>query len=117
MLADQILAKVEKAEEFLQMAEFAIDLSAWDAACSLLCTAAIHASDALIMSAGAVMQGRAEHNAAVAVLGRTVGKDAGSQLAFVLRYKAKSQYEARRCSRVEAAECLKRVTRLVERAR
>lgn len=110
------LAKVSKSEEFLLVASFAFEGGTYDAAASLAVSAAINASDALCAMRGRVPSGR-DHQDAVQSLRRNGFQQASNILARVLAIKQKSQYSARRVSRSEADDAVKRAERLLELAK
>lgn len=112
-----VAAKVAKAEEFLLMAEIAIDLNAYDAAVSLAVSAAINASDAMILAAGGVVPSGQEHATAARTLGRLAGSDAANQLNRALSLKSRAQYEIRRCTATDAAKAQQAAERLVNKSK
>jgi len=116
-LRAQIASKVAKAEQFLLLADVAVGSECWDAGCSLVASAAISASDALIMAAGGLIPSREEHARAAKTLSDLTDASMGRQLHTALKTKSKSQYDSARCSQKEAEEGLKAATRLVERAK
>lgn len=98
-------------------AELLMDVQTYDAIVSLCASAAINASDALLVGSGGALRSRADHHEAVTALRRLVGEDAARQLQAVLRVKNKAQYEPRRCNAADASMALKRASRLVNLAK
>lgn len=118
MTADDIVrAKVAKAKDFLAAAEIMEDIDAYDAAVSLAISAAINASDALVLDFSGSMPSGQDHHGAIALLKRATDRDTARQLDYVLNLKSKAQYAVQRCTAVEAAEVLKRAKRLVTKSR
>lgn len=111
-----VATKLAKAEEFQLLAGLAVD-QYYDAAVSLAATAAINASDALIVLSGGAIPGRQEHQAAVKVLRSRVNAAAANHLAGALRQKSKSQYSAQQCSSKEAEEAVLHSGRLLDQLR
>jgi HEPN domain-containing protein len=112
-----VRAKVAKASEFLLFADFAVSEKAWDVACSLSASAAINASDALIVALGGAIPSRDEHAGAVRTLSRLADTNAGRQLVAALKTKSKSQYEMSSCTESNAQAAMKAAERLVTRAK
>lgn len=113
----RVQTKIRKAEEFLASAELVRDLGAFDATVSLGSSAAINASDALIVGSAGRLPSVREHSEAVTLLRRATDRDTAAQLLFVLGLKNKAQYELRRCTSIEADAVLKRATRLVNKSK
>ena len=116
-LSAAIAAKIQKAEQFQVMAEIAIDLESYDAACSLAASAAINSSDAIIMQAGLPAPSGRDHQSAVKVLRSVGGNVAAQQLSLILGTKTKSQYGVARCTAAEALEAVKRSGRILDRSK
>lgn len=114
---DIVRAKVAKAKDFLAAAEIMRELDAYDAAVSLAVSAAIHASDALVLDFSGIMPSGQDHHSAIALLKSATDRDTGRQLDYVLNLKSKAQYAVQRCTASEAAEVLKRAKRLVEKSK
>jgi uncharacterized protein (UPF0332 family) len=112
-----VAAKVAKAADFLLMAEIADELGSYDAAVSLAVSAAINASDALILAAGGVVPSGDDHAVAERSLSRLAGPDAAKQLSRALRLKSQAQYQIRRCTAAEAAKVLQAAERLVNKSK
>jgi hypothetical protein len=68
--SDATSAKLEKAAEFLMMAEFAFDGGCYDAAVSLAVSAGINASDALCLDRLGLLPSNQEHAEAARVLSK-----------------------------------------------
>ncbi len=115
---DQLVtAKLAKAEEFLEVAKLVVD-SAHDAATSLAVSAAINASDVILIRAtGTAPTGAGAHAEAVKSLSRAGFPTAAKQLSRQLHYKNPAQYLARRLMRSEADQAITRAERLIEQAR
>lgn len=110
-------AHLEKAEEFLEAAKFCYDLDLWDAAASNAVSAAINASDALILQHGAAPPRGQDHAQAVTVLRRVVDADASRQLHRALSHKNRAQYDSVRSTASQADEAIRVAGRLVDKAK
>jgi len=114
---DIVRAKVAKAKDFLAGAEIMLDLRAYDAAVSLAISAAINASDALVLDFENILPSGKDHHRAIALLKSATDRDTGRQLEYVLNLKSKAQYAVQRCTASEAEEVLKRAKRLVGKSK
>ncbi|MDO4027059.1 HEPN domain-containing protein [Clavibacter michiganensis] len=109
-----VASKIQKAREFLEAASLLAD-SSHNASVSLSASAAINASDALILfNTGSYPTG-SEHTRAVTVLRKVVDNNAAIQLSRALLYKTKAQYALGTCSLAEAESALKSAERLVQK--
>jgi hypothetical protein len=110
-----IRTKIEKARQFLDMAELAGD-AYFDAAASLAVSAAINASDALsVLAKGSYLTGD-NHDEAAVWLRKAGFQTASKHLARALAYKSKAQYSAARCTEKDAADAIKHARRLLDEA-
>lgn len=104
--------KLLKSRRFLDYAE-ASEGEYPDVTISLSASAAINASDALLLANGASTLANEEHIRAVGRL-RSLGlKSAAGHLAGALVNKSKAQYSERECSAREASEALKHAQRIL----
>jgi hypothetical protein len=110
-------AKIQKSEQFQVMAEVAVDLKAYDAACSLAVSAGINASDAAIMQGGSPRPAGSDHSSAVSLLRRIAGNSTAQQLSGLLRVKNRAQYDVTRCTMADATEAVKRSGRLLDKSK
>ncbi|WP_146243509.1 hypothetical protein [Curtobacterium sp. MCLR17_034] len=108
-----VRVKRAKAEEFQFLASLAVG-QYHDAAASLAASAAINASDALIVHKGGAIPNRQDHQAAVKILRRLVDGRAAGHLAGALRMKSKSQYSATHCTDKEAHDAVLHSGRLLD---
>jgi hypothetical protein len=110
-------AKLAKAEEFLMVAGVA-ETDAPSATVSLAITAGILASDVILLRATRTAPtGAASHEEAVGLLRGAGYASASSQLQRLVAGKTPIQYRARAATAAEAADAIKRATRLVDAAR
>ncbi|WP_456285852.1 HEPN domain-containing protein [Microbacterium sp. JZ70] len=116
-LSAAVRLKLDKADEFLLMAELALETDSFDAAVSLAVSASINASDALIMRTGGAIPRGPAHDTAVTTLRRLVDRHASQQLARALNFKNKSQYDLKRCTRADAEEVLRAAERLISKGK
>ena len=98
-------------------AELMLELEAYDAVVSLAASAAINASDALILDFSETMPSGKDHHGAIALLKRATDRDTARQLEYVLNLKPKAQYAVSGCTVIEATEALKRAKRLVTKSK
>jgi hypothetical protein len=111
--SDAAALKLDKATEFLLMAEFALEGECFDAAASLAVSAAINGGDALCLARLGVLPNGQNHDEATRIL-RGAGFDQASVLlGRTLAIKYKAQYSASRCSRRDAESAVKRAQRMI----
>jgi uncharacterized protein (UPF0332 family) len=110
-------AHLAKAEEFLQGAQFCFDLELWDAAASNAVSAAINASDVLILRGGGAPPSGQDHAQASVVLRRMGYADEANQLNRALRHKKRAQYDSARSTATHADEAIRMAERLVDKAK
>jgi hypothetical protein len=108
-----------KARQFLTDADRAIADGHHDTALLLSVHSAISAADAVTVSLGQVRSSDPDHSRAVALLKQVVGdspdvEDKARQLAGLIAVKNQVEYESRRTRPDEAADGVKRSTRLVD---
>ncbi|MFE0174297.1 HEPN domain-containing protein [Streptomyces sp. NPDC059002] len=110
------LAKLQKAEEFLTVADTALACEFFDAAVSLSVSAAINGSDVLcIEMLGRYSTGKS-HDEALSLLRRcgVAGTSVSRHLQKILKLKSKAQYSPARCRRKEAEDTYKQAERLID---
>lgn len=117
MTAAMIELHLAKAMEFLQAAQFCFDLELWDAAASNAVSAAINASDALILKGGGTVPRGQDHSEAATVLKRVVDAETARQLKRVLSHKNRAQYGSARSTVAQADEAIRMADRLVDKAK
>jgi hypothetical protein len=108
--------KMAKAAEFLEVADVALAGDCYDSAVSLSASAAINAADALCLHSFGRYSTSQGHDDAVVFVGRAgvIGRSVATQLSRILAVKNKAQYANARCSPREAADAVKRATRIVD---
>ncbi|QQM42008.1 HEPN domain-containing protein [Streptomyces liliifuscus] len=109
-------AKLQKAEEFLTVADTALSCDFFDAAISLSVSAAINGADVLCIEVlGRYSTGKS-HDEAFSLLRQcgVAGTAVSRQLQKALKLKSKSQYSTARCRRREAEETYKHAERLID---
>lgn len=109
--------KLDKAAEFLLSAELIREAECFDAAVSLAVSAAINASDAAIVLCGGQIPRGSSHDAAVTVLRKSVDEVAARQLARVLSFKNKAQYDVKRCTRADAEDAIRAAERVLSKSK
>ncbi|MEU3849418.1 HEPN domain-containing protein [Streptomyces sp. NPDC029554] len=109
-------AKLQKAEEFLTVADTALSCDCFDAAVSLAVSAAINGSDVLCLEVLSRYSTGKGHDEALALLRKcgVAGATVSRHLQKVLRLKTKAQYSVARCRSKEAEEAFKHAQRLVD---
>lgn len=109
-------AKLQKAEEFLNVADTALSCDCFDAAVSLAASAAINGSDVLCLEVLSRYSTGKGHDEALTLLRKcgVAGSTVSKHLQKAMRLKAKSQYSAARCREKEAEEAYKHAQRLVD---
>lgn len=112
-----VRAKVTKADQFLAAAECMRTFDAYDATVSLAVSAAINASDAIILDRTDQMPSGNDHEQAVTMLRKATDRDTSTQLQFVLGLKNKAQYAVQGCTATEADAAIKRAVRLVNKSK
>ncbi len=112
-----VTQKIRKASEFLLVAEMALEMDAYDAAASLAVSAAINASDALLLHRSCVLPQAEDHRRAVTLLRQYGFVQASTQLSRILGVKNKAQYQVQSCTLKEAADAIQRTGRLLESVR
>lgn len=112
-----VALKIAKAEEFLLSGELALEIDAFDSATSLAVSAAINASDALIIAAGQPLPRGRDHGQAVTILRHASDLPTSRQLGRALQLKNKAQYDLNRCTRADAEDAIKVAERLIAKAR
>jgi uncharacterized protein (UPF0332 family) len=110
-------AKLAKAEEFLSMAEIAHELGAFDAATSLAVSAAISASDSIIVASGGVVPSGQDHSQAVTILRRVADQQTSRHLVRALGLKNKAQYDLQRCTQSDADDAIRAADRLLSKSK
>lgn len=113
----EVAARRAKAEEFLSVAELALDLEAWSAATSLAASAATQASDVLQLLAGLRPPKGRDHHLALKPLRMAAGQTSSQQFGFILGLKSAAQYDSQATSESDAREAIKRATRLVQKSK
>jgi HEPN domain-containing protein len=112
-----VSTKLEKAADFLLVAELAVEVDAYDAAVSLAVSAAINAADGLcVLRSGTYPSGR-NHDEVVGILRKAGFDQVAKTLASVLAVKDKAQYSPRRCTPDDASAAVKRAGRVVGAAK
>jgi len=114
---DAVSLKLDKAAEFLMVAEFALDGGCFDAATSLAVSAGINAGDGLCLAKLDVLPSGQDHGEAPRVLQRAGYGQVGSLLSRLLSVKFKGQYSLKRCTRSEADTAIKRADRILRAVR
>lgn len=110
-------AKLQKAREFLDMADVSLAGPYYNAAVSLAVSAAVNAADVILFIATGDGSHEDDHGAAARAL-RAAGYDrASSHLSRALSAKSKAQYSARLCGDLEATSAFKHADRLLDQAR
>lgn len=100
--------KLDKAQQFLLMADVAVENEQWDAGVSLAASAGINAADALSLDVvGRFPQGRS-HEEIVPLLRKcgATGDAVIRHLRRLFRVKGKAQYGTARCTPREAGDAL-----------
>ncbi|MFC8790483.1 HEPN domain-containing protein [Streptomyces cinereoruber] len=108
-------AKLQKAEEFLTVADTALSCEFFDAAVSLSVSAAINGSDVLCLEIlGRYSSGKG-HDEALSLLRKcgVAGTTISRHLQKVLRLKSKAQYSPARCRRKEAEDTYQQAERII----
>jgi uncharacterized protein (UPF0332 family) len=114
----EVSLKLEKAEEFLLAAQLMEEeVQAHDAATSLAVSAAINASDAIILAYGRSYPRSTDHNRAVTILRNVAGSSSSRQLANALALKNRAQYDLSRCSPANARTAISAAERLITNGR
>lgn len=111
-----VRGKIAKAEEFMLVSEFAMELAAYDATVSLAVSAGINASDAIILANGGVPPNASDHQQSARTL-RRIDTAAAAQLTRVLNLKHKAQYSLQRCTRANAEDAIRASSRLIEKSK
>ncbi|MFZ4266854.1 hypothetical protein [Streptomyces arboris] len=109
-------AKLEKAEEFLLVADTALSAGCYDASISLSVSAAINGSDILCLEVlGKFPTGKA-HDDALAHLRRcgAIGGTMARHLQRVLKLKNNAQYSPLRCKEKEAEDTYRHAERIID---
>ena len=109
-------AKLTKAEEFLSVAEFAMELAAYNAAASLAVSAGINASDSMILASGGVLPNASDHRQSTRTLKR-LNPGASAQLTRLLGVKNKAQYLLQMCTKSDAEIAIRAASKLMENGR
>jgi HEPN domain len=111
--------KLAKAEQFLEVADFAASSGYFDVAVSLAVSAGINGADVVCFLGLGQFPTGASHTNVLSLLRKygTSGDAAASQLRALLSVKEKAQYRARRCSETEARRSVRSAERIVGRAR
>lgn len=114
---DAAASKLDKAAEFLLMAEVALDGQCYDAAVSLAVSSGVNSSDALCVARlGRVPSGQ-DHNDTVRLMRKSGFDQASIFLGRLLAVKSKAQYSIARCTRTDAEAAVKRAERMLETVR
>ncbi|MGW6616967.1 HEPN domain-containing protein [Streptomyces erythrochromogenes] len=107
--------KLQKAEEFLLVAQTALSADCYDAAVSLAVSAAINGADALCLAVLGTYSTAASHNEALALVRRcgVAGTSVSRHLQKALKLKTKAQYSSSVCSQREAQETCTQAERVL----
>jgi hypothetical protein len=108
-------AKLQKAEEFLTVADTALSCDFFDAAVSLSVSAAINGSDVLCLEILGRYSNGKSHDEALSLLRKcgVAGTTVSRHLQKVLRLKSKAQYSPARCRRKEAEDTYQQAERII----
>jgi hypothetical protein len=110
---DAVALKLEKAAEFLLMAEFALEGGCFDAATSLAVTSGINSGDVLCLSRLKALPSGQDHGDTVRILRKNGFDQASMLLGRLLGVKSKAQYSLGRCTRGDAEAAVKRADRIL----
>lgn len=116
---DLVRTKLDKAREFLTVADAAVANSQWDAGASLAVSAGVNAADALTLHRlGRFPQGRS-HDEIVPLLRKCgpAGDSVIRHLRHLGRVKTKAQYAAARCTSKEAEDAVRYARRAYDLVR
>lgn len=106
-----------KSEEFLLAAELMLDEKLFDVATSLAVSAAINASDAIILEKTGSIPSGPDHNQAVIMLRKATDLATARQLQSAIGLKDKAQYRIARCTRADADSAVKAARRLLNKSK
>ncbi|WP_329110711.1 hypothetical protein OG724_18400 [[Kitasatospora] papulosa] len=109
-------AKLEKAEEFLLVADTALSAECFDASISLSVSASINGSDILCLEILGKFPTGKNHEDALTYLRRcgVIGGTMARHLQRVLKLKNKAQYSSSRCREKEAEDAYRHAERIIE---
>lgn len=115
--SDAAASKLEKAAEFLLMAEFALDGECFDAATSLAVSSGVNSGDALCLARLGVLPAGQDHDDAARLLRKNGFGQASTLLGRLLGVKSKAQYSVARCVKGDAENAVKRAERMLAAVR
>lgn len=109
---------LKKAQEFLEAAEFDLDLELFSAATSHAVIAGINSKDAICLKLTGRTQKSDNHHEAVAELKAAgpEGADVAATMSRLLKLKTKAQYLAPAIAKTDAIKAVEWATRMVEQA-
>jgi len=115
---EQARAHLAKAREFLQAAQFNLDLDLFNAATSDAVISGINSKDAICLRVTSTTRKADNHNEAVAELKAAgpVGASLASTLNRLLRLKTKSQYQSASIASADASRAVEWATRMLDAA-